>query len=98
MIDQATGEAKNLTLNSWKKACNLGWGTMWSLNSGQVADTNCTYQVYLELPGSGNEHFESGHCYLSPSSQPIVFEGRYWHYPANELAGRFAYQFQYQAP
>ena len=98
MIDQTTGETKALYLNAWKKTCNLGWGTMWSLNSGQVADTDCTYQVYLELPTTGNEHFISGRNYLSPASQPIVFEGRYWHTPANELAGRFAYQIQYQAP
>lgn len=97
VIDQTTGETEILNLNSWKKTCNLGWGTLWSLNSGQVSD-DCTYQVYLELPSTGNEQLQSGHSYLSPVSQPIIFEGRYWHEPANELAGRFAYQFQYDVP
>ncbi len=98
VIDQSTGETEILNLNSWKKTCDLGWGTLWSLNSGQVSD-DCTYQVYLELPSTGNGHLQSGHTYLSPVSQPIIFEGRYWHAPmANELAGRFIYQLQYDVP
>ena len=76
VIDQSTGETEILNLSSWKKTCDLGWGTLWSLNSGQVSD-DCTYQVYLELPSTGNEHLQSGHTYLSPVSQPIIFEGRY---------------------
>ena len=97
VVDQATGQVEILRLNAWKKTCNLGWGTMWSLNSGQVSD-DCTYQVYLELPSTGNEQLQSGHTYRSPASQPIIFEGRYWHQPANELAGRFAYRLEYSVP
>lgn len=99
MVDQSTGETTRMTVHAWKKTCNLGWGTLWSLNSGQVADETCTYQVRLEMPTTGNEHLTNGHTYLSPSSAPIIFEGRYWHGPVvNGLAGQFAYQLQYTAP
>ena len=99
VIDQETGASETLHLNSWKKTCNLGWGTMWSLNSGQTADDDCPSQVYLALPDSGNEHLESGHLYQSPVSQPIIFEGLYWHGSfSGQLAGRFVFQFQYQVP
>ncbi len=98
MIDVDTGDATTITIQSYKQTCNLGWGTLWTLNSGQTADS-CTYQVRLEMPDSGNEHLVSGHTYRSPGSQPIVFEGRRWHGPnANSLVGRFVWQLEYVAP
>ena len=99
MIDESTGESTTVTVNSAKQTCNLGWGTLWTLNSGQVAETGCTYQVRLEMPESGNEHLTSGHTYRSPASQPIIFEGKRWHGPnANALVGRFVLQMEYVAP
>ena len=99
MIDQDTGEPTIVTVNSAKQTCNLGWGTLWTINSGQIADTGCTYQIRLEMPNSGNEHLISGHTYRSPNSQPIIFEGRRWHSPnANNLVGRFVFQMEYTAP
>ena len=98
MINQDTGESTGITIHSYKQTCNLGWGTLWTLNSGQVSDP-CTYQVRLEMPESGNEHLTSGHTYRSPDSQPIIFEGRRWHGPnANGLEGRFVWQLEYVAP
>ena len=99
MVDQETDEATIVTVHSYKQTCNLGWGTLWTLNSGQAADTDCTYQVRLEMPDSGNEHLESGHTYRSPASQPIIFEGRRWHGPnGGSLIGRFVLQMEYLAP
>ena len=98
MMDQDTGETTTVTVHSYKQTCNLGWGTLWTLNSGQVADP-CTYQVRLEMPDTGNEHLTSGHTYRSLGSQPVIFEGRRWHGPnATGLEGRFVWQLEYVAP
>lgn len=98
MLDIDTQEMTSVTVHSYKQTCNLGWGTLWTLNSGQVADP-CTYQVRLEVPETGNEHLETGHTYRSLGSQPIIFEGRRWHGPnANGLVNRFVWQLEYTAP
>ena len=98
MVDTDTGEPTTIAVNSYKQTCNLGWGTLWTLNSGQVSDP-CTYQVRLEMPEAGNEHLISGHTYRSPGSQPIIFEGRRWHDPnSNAVVGRFIWQMEYTTP
>ena len=84
VVEQSSGVQTTLTLNAWKKSCDLGWGEWWSLNSGQTADSTCMHSVFLDLPDEGNEHLLSGHMYSSPESHPVVFEARRWHDPAAE--------------
>ena len=99
VIDTSTAEASTITVNSWKKACNLGWGIWWNLNSGQVADSECDQSVYLDIPADQNEHLTSGRVYRSPDSHPVVFEGRRWHSPdSGAIVGTFVYSIEYTAP
>ena len=99
VVDTSTDETSTITVNSWKKACNLGWGIWWNLNSGQVADGDCDQSVYLEMPADENEHLTPGNTYRSPDSHPVVFEGRRWHAPeSGEVVGRFVYLVEYTAP
>jgi hypothetical protein len=43
-----------------------------------------------------NAHLAAGHTYRTPSSAPLVFEGRQWHDPgAHTLLGTFALDLVY---
>ncbi|MEC9389873.1 MAG: M66 family metalloprotease [Myxococcota bacterium] len=75
----ATGATTQLRLDGWKRSCDLGWGTWWSLNSAQVADGSCEQRPQLAVSSSGNEHLESGETYASPPSGPLILRAHAWH-------------------
>ena len=92
-------QSQTLMVRSFRKTCEQGWGTMWQLNSAQIADDICTYQVYLEIDPADNAHLTSAVTYRSPNTQPIIFEGRLWHGPnANALVDRFVLKLEYTMP
>jgi hypothetical protein len=96
VIDTSRNQMDTLYVNAWKKSCDLGWGIWWTLNSGQLADSDCTQAVYLEVSAEDNAHLEIGIMYETPASVDIVFEGRRWHEPqAKEVVGTMAYRIGY---
>jgi len=95
VLDESTGEATRLAVNSWKLAC----GDSWDLNSGQSADWGCDHSVVMALPETGNEHLVAGHTYRTAPSYPVIMEGRRWHEPdAMALIHTFAFAISYTAP
>ena len=89
-----TGEYTHLNVNAWKRSCDLGWGTWWNLNSGQVAEGTCAQWIHLSI--GENEHLESGGNYASSAAKPVIFRAMGWH--VGEELGRDAYAFEYRAP
>ncbi len=95
VLDDLTGEATRMAVNSWKIAC----GDRWELNSGQSADWLCDHSVVLAMDETGNDHLEAGHLYQTAPSAPVLIEGRRWHAPdAMALIHSFAFEIEYTVP
>ncbi len=93
----ATGESSHLRLDSWKRSCDLGWGTWWNLNAAQVADGSCAQWPQLAVSEAGNEHLEPGQRYASPPSWPLVLRGHAWH-RSQSIVDTRAIEITYTAP
>lgn len=93
----ATGEPSHLRLDSWKRSCDLGWGTWWNLNAAQVADGSCAQWPQLAISEAGNEHLEPGQRYASPPSWPLVLRAHAWH-RSQSIVDTRAIEITYTAP
>jgi hypothetical protein len=95
VLDESTGEAVRMSVDSWKLACD----TRWDLNAGQSADWGCDHSVVMEMADAGNEHLEAGHTYRTSTSYPVIIEGRRWHEPdAMALIHTFAFDLSFTVP
>lgn len=92
VIDAHDGQPVSLYVSAQQRE---GAGARFDLNAGRGAGNN-EHRVVLWVDPAQNTHLVAGHTYQSPSSAPLVIEGRRWHAPnAERLEGVFAFDIDY---
>ena len=83
---QPTSHA-TIVVRAWHERCNAY--SLITLEAGRSA-TDCEHRVVLTVAAEDNPGLEAGRTYTTPSTAPLVIQGRRWHSPsANALVGEF---------